>query len=164
MNGGITSPLLVTTPNSMMWTGLLVFISLNMTIIRLTRDHFEVLIVELPSWTANYKACRFKISWEVNSVMFLLSSQTVSTDSSLLHSRQNPKKIKYQFEIIQNGNNLPIAPTICTFIYMCVYACIYTHIYVCMYICVCIYVCVCVCVYIYIDMYIHVCIYVYIRM
>ena len=56
----------------------------------------------LPAWIPNSAACHFQISRRVNLIMVLLSSQTVPTDSNLLHSWQNLKQTKHMLKI----NNL----------------------------------------------------------
>ena len=97
MNGVIISPLLVTTPNSMMSTGCLLFI--NMTI-----NLFLVWLLNLRIGTYALNARHYSIPFRN-----CFSHRLCSIDSSLLHRKQSRIQIK-QMRDINNSkyHNLPI--------------------------------------------------------
>ena len=106
----ITSQLLMTTPNNVMWTGYLVFIIMNMN---LSSDWLK----KKKKKTKKQKrySIPFPNFWRSESSHVGDFLKNRATDSRLLHSRQNLKEIKRMREIT-DLNNLPI--TLCIYIYI----------------------------------------------
>ena len=95
-----TSALLVTTPNMMMWTGCLVFINMNVN--QFLYWHLNTMKSLYWSFQCEWQAVqsaayKFLEDWIMSCCCFV--HRQYSTDSSLLHSRQNLKQIKHLCKI-----------------------------------------------------------------
>ena len=95
MNGGIILPSLVTTTNTMMWTGCLVFINMNMN---LSLDWYPNILKSL-CWIfwhicqlVQYTISKFLKEWIASWGCF--PHRKFPTDSNLLKRMQNLKEIK----------------------------------------------------------------------
>ena len=147
INGGMTSPSLITTPNTMMWTVGLPFILRN---IYLTSDyhthtHTEIFKWKLLPWMPTSIAYHFQISGGVISAIVIIFWCKI--DFILLYKRQSPKKIKNSHEI-DNSKRQKLTyhiQNIYIYIYIYIYNVYVLLAYINLYIYIYIYMCVCVC-------------------
>ena len=115
MNGGITSPSFVTIPNTMMWTGCLVFINM--------KSSYWCFRCECQA--VQYAISKF-LEEQILSWCCFLHKQ-YPTNCSLLHSRQNLEKLKYMHEMNNSKWQQFTHPTLYTHTHIYQHTCIYNH-------------------------------------
>ena len=126
LNRYIMSLLLVTIPNTMMWTGCLVFINMN---INLSSD-WHSNTFKSPYWSFWHECqiCHSQISKEMNSIWYCFPHRYCPTNFSLLYSRQKPKQIKHIHET--NNSKWQQFPPRTFFMGVWINICIYIYIYI----------------------------------
>ena len=121
MNGSITSPPIVNTPNTMMSTRCLIFMNINLS------SDWHPSSLKSTYWSFQHK-CQveqlavFKFLKEWIASWFYFPHRQYLTDSSLLHSRQNLKQIKCVLEIDNlkwlKFNHHSVCFSVCAYIYI----------------------------------------------